>query len=202
MRKILVPAVLFLLMWTLPAAAAVAVDVKVSVPLPRIVIKAEPVLVVVPGTYVYAAPDVDADLVFYQGFWYRPYGGHWYRSDDYNGRWVAVPDHGVPVAVSKLPPNWKRVPPGHERMPYGHVKSNWSSWERDRHWERAERRRGGSREGRVEERSVKTKGREYDDDRGRKHKEKEKKGKGKGKRDHDEYDDERTERPGPPPYRR
>ena len=141
MKRVVVSAVLFLLVLSLPVFAAVSVDVKVS--LPHIELRVPPVLVVVPGTYVYAAPDVPADLVFYQGFWWRPYGGAWYRSNEYNGAWVAMPAQAVPVPVRNLPPNWKQVPPGYERMPYGQVKQNWPVWERERHWDKAEHRGGG-----------------------------------------------------------
>lgn len=145
MRKILVPAVFLALFLSLPAAAAVNVDVNIGIAVPRLVLKAPPVLIVVPGTYVYAVPDLDADLVFYQGFWYRPFRGRWYRSDDYNGRWVVVAPRFVPAPILKLPPNWKRVPPGHERMPYGHVKKNWKTWEREKRWERRAARKNRGR---------------------------------------------------------
>lgn len=134
MKRIVVSAVLFLLVLSLTAFAGVSVDVRVS--LPRIELRVPPVLVVVPGTYVYAAPEVEADIVFYQGFWWRPYGGSWYRSHEYNGAWTAMPSHSVPVPVRNLPPNWKQVPPGHERLPYGQVKQNWPVWEREKRWER------------------------------------------------------------------
>jgi hypothetical protein len=188
MKKIIIPALLFLLVLSLPAAAGVAVEVKI--PLPRLVINTPPVLVVIPGTYVYAAPDIEADLIFYQGFWYRPYGGHWYRSDDYNGRWVAVSAQAVPVPLTRLPPDWKRVPPGHERMPYGHVKKNWQGWEREKHWER----RGSGRAVGVgvEGRSAPARGERYEerrDDRGKK----DKKGKKGRDRNGDDDDDDRYE---------
>lgn len=134
MKRIIISAVLFLLVLSLPVFAGVSVDVRVS--LPRIELRVPPVLVVVPGTYVYAAPDVEADIVFYQGFWWRPYGGNWYRSHEYNGAWTAMPAQSVPVPVRNLPPNWKQVPPGHERLPYGQVKQNWPVWEREKRWER------------------------------------------------------------------
>jgi hypothetical protein len=61
--------------------AEVNVNVGISVPPPpRLVIPAPPPMFVIPRTYVYFAPDVDADVFFYQGYWYRPHQGHWYRS--------------------------------------------------------------------------------------------------------------------------
>lgn len=119
------------------AGAGVNVNVNIGMP-PPVVVSAAPALVVVPGTYVYFAPDIAVDLIFFQGFWYRPYSGHWYRSDEYNGRWVVV--NVVPDPILNLPPRWKQVPPGHARMPYREVKDNWHAWERDKHWEKEDRK--------------------------------------------------------------
>lgn len=117
-----------------PAVAEVDVHVNIGVPLPEVVIEAPPALVVIPGTYIYVAPDIDADIVFYQDYWYRPYRGVWYISTGYNGPWRAV--RRAPPAVLNLPPNYRRSVYNHERVPYGHVKQNWRNWERDRYWER------------------------------------------------------------------
>lgn len=141
MKRTIIGVVLLVLLLSLPAFAAISV--KVSIPLPRLVITAPPALVVIPGTYVYFAPDVGADLVFYQGYWYRPYEGHWFRSMEYNGHWEPIHVNMVPAPLVSLPPNWRAAPAGYERMPYRHVKQNWNSWERDRHWDRAGRRSGG-----------------------------------------------------------
>ena len=54
------------------------VDVGVSIPLPpAIVFGAPPQLVVIPETYVYVDPDVDVDIFFYGGWWWRPWEGRW-----------------------------------------------------------------------------------------------------------------------------
>lgn len=140
-----------------PAAAGVNVDIHVSVP-PPIRLPAPPLLIPIPGTYVYGAPDVDVDIIFYQGYWYRPHRGRWYRSHEYNGRWVLMPPRRVPAGVTKLPPNWKRTRHGRERIPYGQVKKNWRTWERDRHWDKREKRH---------ERRDKRRGHRREEDRGR-----------------------------------
>ena len=44
-------------------------------------------MVVIPGTNVYAVPDVDADMFFYSGWWWRLWEGQWYRSRNYNSGW-------------------------------------------------------------------------------------------------------------------
>lgn len=54
-------------------------------PLPPLVVPVPPPVFLIPGTYAYFAPDVDVDLIFFGGFWYRPYGGRWYRASYYNG---------------------------------------------------------------------------------------------------------------------
>ena len=119
--------------------AGVNVSVGINVPLPAFVFHAPPAVVVVPGTYVYAVPDADIDIVFYQGYWYRPYRDYWYRSNSYNGPWRHIGRERVPGALFELPPDYRHAPPGHQRVPYGHLKKNWKSWERERYWDKHDR---------------------------------------------------------------
>ncbi len=123
-----------------PAAgnAEVNINIGVNAPLPALVIPAPPAVVVIPGTYAYFAPDIDVDIFFFQGYWYRPYGGRWYRSSDYNGHWGHIPGDRVPPVLLNLPHDYRHMPSGHQRIPYGHLKNNWKTWERDRHWDRDE----------------------------------------------------------------
>jgi hypothetical protein len=128
----------------LSAGAQVSVGVNVNVPLPPpIVFSAPPQLVVIPETYVYAVPDVEADIFFSRGWWWRPWEGRWYRSRHYDGGWAYY--RAAP------PPFYRNVPPGwrndyrdhrwrghewrHERIPHGDLERNWRGWERDKHWE-------------------------------------------------------------------
>ncbi len=136
----------------IPATGNAEVNVNISVPLPGLVIPAPPALVVVPGTYVYYPPDVDVDIFFYHGYWYRPYRGGWYIANGYNGPWRTVGPRRVPRALVSLPPAYRRVSAGHERMPYGHVQRNWRTWERERHWDhhRAEMGERGEHGGRPQ----------------------------------------------------
>ena len=129
-------------------SAGVNVNVGISVPPPPpLVVPAPPPMFVIPRTYVYFAPDVDVDVFFYQGYWYRPHQGHWYRSKSYNGKWVYLSPSKVPRAVINVPPDFRHVPPGHRHIPYGDVRKNWKTWERDKYWERH-----GGREWHGEER--------------------------------------------------
>jgi hypothetical protein len=116
--------------------ADVHVNVGVFAPPPAYVVPAPPPLVVIPGTYVYAIPDIGVDILFYQGYWYRPYEGRWYRARSYNGPWGYLAPAKVPRVMIELPPDYRRLPPGHRRIPYGQFKKSWGRWERERYWDR------------------------------------------------------------------
>jgi hypothetical protein len=122
-----------------PLAGRAEVNVNIGIGLPappRLVISAPPPVVVIPDTYVYFAPEIEADLLFYHDYWYRPHHGRWFRASAYNGPWVFVETVRVPRALVQLPPDYRRVHAGHPRIPYGEMKKNWRSWERDKHWDR------------------------------------------------------------------
>ena len=70
-----------------PSGATAGVNIGINVlPPPPLAIPAPPPMFVIPRTYIYFAPEVDVDILFYHGYWYRPYQGHWYRSGTYNGK--------------------------------------------------------------------------------------------------------------------
>ncbi len=115
-------------------AAAVSLDIHIGPP-PVYRFAAPPRVVVIPGTYVYTVPDVDVDILFFSGYWYRPYEGHWFRARSYNGPWAYCPDPRVPRALLSLPPDYHHVPPGYRRIPHRDFKRNWGRWERERHWD-------------------------------------------------------------------
>lgn len=119
-------------------ASAANVDVGVNIALPPLFrIAAPPQVVVVPGTYVYAVPDINVDIFFFRGAWYRPHKDHWFKASSYNGPWRFVEPRRMPREVLVVPHHdhqW--TPPGHQRIPYGQMKKNWKKWERDRRWER------------------------------------------------------------------
>ena len=146
MRRAMI-ATLFLLaavLVPLSVRAQIGVSVGVNVPLPPpIVFPAPPEVVVIPETNVYVVPDVEADIFFSRGWWWRPWQGRWYRSRHY--------DRGWGFYRSAPPPFYRNVPPGwrndyrdhrwkgrewnHERIPHGEMERNWRGWERDRHWQ-------------------------------------------------------------------
>ena len=102
---------------------------------------APPDLYVIPGTYVYYVADADTDTFFYQGYWYRPHGGRWYRAPEYNGPWTFIIINQVPPVLRNIPPTYRRVSPPTGRLSYSDVRNNWRTWERDRHWDRHDERK-------------------------------------------------------------
>lgn len=126
----------------LPALAQVRVDVSIPLP-PPLLFPAPPELIVVPETYVYVVPDVDVDIFFYGGWWWRLWDGRWYRSRYYDRGWSHY--RRVPSFYSRVPPRWRddyreRRWRGHtwnhKRIPHDQVRRNWRDWERRKHWER------------------------------------------------------------------
>jgi hypothetical protein len=96
---------------------------------------APPAVVPIPGTYAYFVPGIGVDVLFYQGYWYRPFRGRWYGAQFYNGPWIYVPGPRVPRVLFSLPPGWRRVPRGYRPIPHAELQRNWQRWGRERHWE-------------------------------------------------------------------
>ncbi|MGZ3495198.1 MAG: hypothetical protein ACXWM6_11885 [Thermodesulfobacteriota bacterium] len=89
MKKLMVIAIASLLFLGFSGQSMADIDIRVNVPPPPVfAFSGPPELVLIPGTYVYYDPDVDFDILFYAGYWYRPYRGYWYRSVSYEGPWV------------------------------------------------------------------------------------------------------------------
>ena len=119
-----------------PSSSQARLDIHVGVSLPPLVISVEPELVVIPGTYVYFYPDIEVDLFFYGGYWYRPYEGNWYRCVDYSGPWVSIAYTEVPYPVIHLPTNFRTEAVYAPHIPYRELRGNWRAWERDKHWDK------------------------------------------------------------------
>jgi hypothetical protein len=134
MRKLMVLAIASLLFLGFSGQSMAGIHIGVNIPLPPVfALPAPPELVVIPGTYVYYDPDVDFNLFFYAGYWYRPYEGYWYRSVSYEGPWVYI--GSPPPVLVNLPPDYWIVTRGYRRIPYGELHRNWRAWQRDRYWE-------------------------------------------------------------------
>jgi len=127
----------FLIGMGYPSGANAGVSIGINFPPPPpLVIPAPPPLFVIPTTYIYFPPEVDVDIFFYHGYWYRPYQGYWYRSGIYNGKWVYIAPERVPRVLINLPPDYRRVPPGLRRIPHVELRKNWKTWERDKYWDK------------------------------------------------------------------
>lgn len=112
------------------------VDVNVNVGLPVIAVGPDPVMAVIPGTYVYFVVDLDGDLFFYQGYWWRVHQGRWHRAGAPGGPWKFY--RKAPHPLLNLPPGWRNLPPGHARLKHAEVKKNWRQWEKEKRWDRKE----------------------------------------------------------------
>lgn len=110
---------------------------------PAVEYAAEPDLVVLPGTDVYAAPGVQVDIFFQQGWWWRPWGGYWYRSRYYDRGWAYY--HGRPVWYVKIPPDWRHNYRNHtwgghawnpRIIPHRGIDRHWRDgrWRHDHGW--------------------------------------------------------------------
>lgn len=127
-----------------PTRAEVHVGINVGIPLPpAIVFVSPPQLIVLPETYVYVDPDVDVDIFFYNGWWWRPWEGRWYRSRNYSSGWSHYSN--VPSFYRGIPPGWrndyrqnrwKGHQWDHQRIPHQQVQQNWRNWEQNKHWEK------------------------------------------------------------------
>ena len=88
MKKLLLGTILLALVIVVPIPTMAAVNINVSIGLPPpIVFAAPPEVIVIPETYVYVVPDIDVDLFFWNGWWWRLWEGRWYRSHYYDRGW-------------------------------------------------------------------------------------------------------------------
>jgi len=124
--------------------ARARLDIPLPPPIPFL---APPELVVLPDTDVYVAPDYDQDIYFYGGWWWRPWGGRWYRSSNYDSGWGFY--HGVPGWYGGVHPRWRDNYHSHmwggqrwdhRPVPYGDVRANWKSWQGSGYWRNQQNR--------------------------------------------------------------
>ena len=144
MKKLILKTLLLTLVVCMPVSAIAGVSVHVNIPLPpAIVFPAGPQLVVIPDTDVYAVPDVQEDIFFYAGWWWRPWNNHWYRSRYYDRGWAYYPN--PPRFHRNIPPDWRNNYRNHtwkgyrwepQQRPQRDIQRNWKGWQKDRHWEK------------------------------------------------------------------
>ena len=125
--------------------AEVSVGVGVSIPLPPVItFQAPPDVVVLPDTNsVYVVPGVSVDLFFWNGFWWRPWEGRWYRSPYYDRGWAYY--NSVPSFYYDVDPYWRGYYQNHnwhghnwnyQHVPHSQLQQNWKSWQGTRYWEK------------------------------------------------------------------
>ena len=144
MKKVLFRTMLLGLVLLSPVPTMAGVDVGVSISLPPLIVFASPPeVVVIPQTYVYVVPDVDADIFFYDGWWWRLWEGRWYRSRRYDSGWGYY--RRVPSFYTRVPSGWRNDYRDHrwgghqwnyQRIPHQQLQQNWSTWKKTNHWEK------------------------------------------------------------------
>ena len=106
MKKLLFGAMLLALAISVPIPTMAQVSVQIGIPLPPpIAFSAPPETVLLPGTGVYVAPDLAVDFFFFDGWWWRPWEGRWYRSQNYRSGWGYY--NGVPSFYGRVPSGWR-----------------------------------------------------------------------------------------------
>ena len=144
MKKLLFRTILLASVLLFPVPTMAEVNIGISIPLPPLIVfSAPPEVVVIPETYVYVVPDSDVDIFFYDGWWWRPWEGRWYRSRHYGSGWVYY--QRVPSFYTRVPSSWRsdyrdRRWGGHQwnhqRIPHQELQRNWSTWKKSNHWEK------------------------------------------------------------------
>ena len=144
MKKTLFRTALLASVLLFPVPTMAEVNIGINIPLPPLIVFASPPeVVVIPETYVYVVPDTDEDIFFYDGWWWRPWEGRWYRSRHYGSGWAYY--RRVPSFYTRVPSSWRsdyreRRWGGHQwdhqRIPHQQLQRNWSTWKKSNHWEK------------------------------------------------------------------
>jgi len=145
MKKVLLGIILLASVVMVPLQTTAQIHIGFSIGLPPpIVFSRPPNVIVLPDTdYVYVIPDLDIDLYFWNGWWWRLWEGNWYRSPYYDSEWEYVGD--VPDFYYDIDPNWRiyyrshswyGYPWNYELIAPQILIRNWRNWYNDRYWER------------------------------------------------------------------
>lgn len=144
MKTTLLTMLVLALALTLPVSARTEVHFSVEFSLPApVVFQAPPEVIVLPDTdVVYVVPDIEFDIFFWDGWWWRPWEGRWYRSRQYDRDWQYY--DRVPTFYYDVDPGWRnayrqRHWSGHrwnyELIPHQRLRSNWEQWHSSRYWQ-------------------------------------------------------------------
>jgi hypothetical protein len=146
MKKLLLGTIFLSLALAVPVPSMAEVSINIGIPLPPlpppIIFPAPPAVIPLPDTDdVYVDPDINADIYFWNGYWWRLWDGRWYRSPYYDRGWYFY--DAVPTFYFDVDPGWRgfyrdRVWYGHpwryNRIPYRTFHQNWRRWHSDRRW--------------------------------------------------------------------
>jgi len=143
MKKLLNGIILFALAIVVPIPTMAQISINIGIPLPPpIAFPAPPEVIAMPETSgVYVDPDVDADLYFWNGFWWRLWEGRWYRSAYYDRDWAYYDN--VPDFYFNIDLQWRDYYKNHswyghswnyQRIPYQRLQQNWKGWQAKKSW--------------------------------------------------------------------
>ena len=145
MKKLFLGTIFLALSIMISNSTMAQVNINIQIPLPPLItFSAPPDVIVMPDTNnVYVVPDINVDLFFWGGWWWRPWEGRWYRSHYYDRGW-AYYNH-APSFYFDVDPHWREHYREHnwyghhwnyERIPDKRLQQNWKSWNNNRYWER------------------------------------------------------------------
>jgi hypothetical protein len=172
MRKNIIIVAFFLFGTILSSNLMAEVDVSINVNIPLVQFEEEPVMAVIPGTYIYFIYGRNDDFFFFGGYWWRFHHNRWYRATHYNGPWKFRKNKYVPATFFKLSPDWRKMVVTHSNLKYQDVKKNWKQWEKEKHWEKKQDKKEIKKDLKEEKQDKK-------EDKGKKDKDNRKSGKGR-----------------------
>jgi hypothetical protein len=151
MKKLLFGTILWAGLIVFPIMSMAQINIPIPLP-PPIPFIAPPNVVVLPGTDVYAVPDVKEELFFRNGSWWRRHDGRWYRSKYYDRGWAYYRDS--PSWYRGIPRDWRDRYRDHRwgghswnppHVTHGNLNNHWrgGQWRNDHGWSRPGGGRGG-----------------------------------------------------------
>lgn len=145
MNKLFAALLFLTLAALLPRTLQAEVNISIGFAVPEpLYFESPPEVIVLPDTHsVYVVPESDFELFFWNGYWWRPWEGHWYRSRHYDRGWGYY--ENVPSFYYDVDPRWRdsyrdQDWSGHrwhsERIPYQRLQNNWKQWHSNQYWQR------------------------------------------------------------------
>ena len=151
-RKFLLGGLLSAAFLTIPITSMARVNIDINIALPPLIqFSAPPQVIALPETDVYVDPELDVDIFFCDGWWWRPWQGHWYRSRDYRSGWAYYPR--TPAFYNGLPSGWrhsyktnryKERDWNYQRISHDQLQQNWREWKNTRYWDKQQSKEGKS----------------------------------------------------------